>query len=106
MQQRPQSILSLGNYAKKVQTCNTLIYEPNIHPTEFQNRGIYDLNDRSGVHINSAGSEFLGEIFADFASSVSDNEYQTPQSKKRLRSSTSTPGSEVKQQSKIPKPST
>jgi hypothetical protein len=37
---------------------------------------------------------------------VSDNEYQTPQSKKKLRRSTSTPGSEVKQQSKIPKPST
>ena len=75
-------------------------------PNGVPNRGIYDLNDRSGVHINSAGSEFLGEIFADFASSVSDNEYQTPQSKKKLRSSTSTPGSEVKQQSKIPKPST
>jgi hypothetical protein len=40
------------------------------------------------------------------ASSMSDKEYQTPQSKKRLRSYTSTPGSEVKQQSKIPKPST
>ena len=34
-------------------------------------------------------------------SSAPDNEYQTPQSKKRLRMSTSTPGSEVKQQSKI-----
>jgi len=36
---------------------------------------------------------------------VADNEYQTPQNKKRQRSSTSTPESEVKQQSKIPKPS-
>jgi hypothetical protein len=35
-------------------------------------------------------------------SSAPDNEYQTPQSKKRLRMSTSTPGSEVKQQSNIP----
>jgi hypothetical protein len=67
---------------------------------------MYDLNDPSGVHIKSVGSKFLGEIFADFASSVSDSEYQTSQSKKKLRSYTSTPGSEVKQQSTIPKPST
>jgi len=75
-------------------------------PNGVPNRGTYDLNDPSGVYIKSVGSDFLGEIFADFASSVSDNEYQTPQSKKSLRSSTSTPGSKVKQQSKIPKPST
>jgi lysophospholipase L1-like esterase len=75
-------------------------------PNGVPNRGMYDLNDPSGVHIKSAGPKFLGEIFADFASSVSDNEYQTSQSKKKLRSYTSTPGSEVKQQSTIPKPST
>ena len=51
-------------------------------PNGVPNRGMYDLNDPSGVHINSAGSEFLGEIFADFASSVSDKEYQTPQVRK------------------------
>ena len=87
MQQRPQSILSLGNYAKKVQTCNTLIYGPVFTPNGVPSRGMYDLKL---VYI-STPPEFLGEIFADFASSVADNEYQTPQSKKRLRSSTSTP---------------
>jgi hypothetical protein len=33
-----------------------------------------------------------------------EGEYTTPNTKKRIRSSTSTPGSTDKQQSKIPKP--
>jgi hypothetical protein len=40
----------------------------------------------------------------DYVKSPVEGEYTTPNTKKRIRSSTSTPGSTDKQQSKIPKP--
>jgi hypothetical protein len=40
----------------------------------------------------------------DYVKSPVEGEYTTPNTKKRFRSSTSTPGSTDKQQSKIPKP--
>jgi hypothetical protein len=40
----------------------------------------------------------------DYVKSPVKGEYTTPNTKKRIRSSTSTPGSTDKQQSKIPKP--
>jgi hypothetical protein len=40
----------------------------------------------------------------NYVKSPVEGEYTTPNTKKRIRSSTSTPGSTDKQQSKIPKP--
>jgi hypothetical protein len=43
-------------------------------------------------------------IILDYVKSPVEGKYTTPNTKKRIRSTTSTPGSTDKQQSKIPKP--
>jgi hypothetical protein len=57
----------------------------------------------SGVHISEAGASVISDIILDYVKSPVEGEYTTPNTKKRIRSSTSTPGSTDKQQSKIPK---
>jgi hypothetical protein len=64
----------------------------------------YELGCFSGVHISEAGASVISDIILDYVKSPVEGEYTTPNTKKRFRSSTSTPGSTDKQQSKIPKP--
>ena len=73
-------------------------------PNNVPNRALYKLNDPSGVHISEAGASVISDIILDYVKSPVEGEYTTPNTKKRIRSSTSTPGSTDKQQSKIPKP--
>ena len=76
-------------------------------PNNVPNRTLYNLNDPSGVHVSDIGAEVISDIGFDFvnASVNMNDEYLTPTNKKLLRSSTSsTPGSAEKQQSKIAKP--
>jgi len=49
-------------------------------------------------------SSVISDIILDYAKSPVEGEYTTPNTKKRIRSSASTPGSTDKQQSNIPKP--
>jgi hypothetical protein len=65
---------------------------------------LYNLNDPSGVHISEAGASVISDIILDYVKSPVEGEYTTPNTKKRIRSSTSIPGSTDKQQSKILKP--
>ena len=73
-------------------------------PNNVPNRALYKLNDPSGVHISEAGASVISDIILDYVKSPVEGEYTTPNTKKRIRSSTSTPGSTDKQQAKIPKP--
>ncbi|CAG2205133.1 unnamed protein product [Mytilus edulis] len=71
-------------------------------PNKTPFRALFDLNDPSGVHISKSGIELMENIFEDFINSKCEGEYETP-SKKRNRSSSSTPGSSEKQVTKMPK---
>jgi hypothetical protein len=51
-----------------------------------------------GVHISEAGASVISDIILDYVKSPVEGEYTTPNTKKRIRSSTSTPGSTDKQQ--------
>jgi hypothetical protein len=50
----------------------------------------------------NAWMSVISDIILDYVKSPVEGEYTTPNTKKRIRSSTSTPGSTDKQQSKIP----
>jgi len=67
-------------------------------PNNVPNRALYKLNDPSGVHISEAGASVISDIILDYVKSPVEGEYTTPNTKKRIRSSTSTPGSTDKQQ--------
>ena len=70
-------------------------------PKYVPNRIIYKLND-----ISEAGASVISDIILDYVKLPLEGDYTTQNKKikKRIRSSTSTPGSTDKQQSKIPKP--
>ena len=70
-------------------------------PKYVPNRVIYKLND-----INEAGASVISHIILDYVKLPLEGDYTTQNKriKKRIRSSTSTPGSMDKQQSQIPKP--
>jgi hypothetical protein len=55
-------------------------------------------NCSSGVHISEAGASVISDTILDYVQSPVEGEYTTPNTKKRIRSSTSTPGSTDKQQ--------
>ena len=61
-------------------------------------RALYNLNDPRGVHISEAGASVISDIILDYVKSPVEGEYTTPNTKKRIKSSTSTPGSTDKQQ--------
>ena len=68
------------------------------------NGALYNLNDQNSVHISEAGATVVSDILLDYVKSPVEGEYTIPNTKKRIRSSPSTPGSADKQQSKILKP--
>ena len=67
-------------------------------PSHVPNRALYNLNDSRGVHISEAGASGISDILLDYVISPVEGEYTTPNTKKRIRSSTSTPTSSDKQQ--------
>ena len=69
-------------------------------PSNVPNRPLYDLNNPSEVHIGGAGINVISDIMLDYVKSPV--EYTTPNTTKRIRSSTSSPGSTDKQQQTIP----
>jgi hypothetical protein len=70
-------------------------------PSNVPNIPLYDLNNPSEVHIGGAGIGVISDIMLDYVKSPVEGEYTTPNTTKRIRSSTSTPGSTDKQQYKI-----
>ena len=70
-------------------------------PKYVPSRAIHKLND-----ISEAGASVISDIILDYVKLPLEGDYTTQNKKnkkKRIRSSTSTPGSTDKQQSKIPK---
>ena len=89
------SVTTLFNtFAKKLCSNSKIRYIDlwsEFTPNKVPNRALYDLNDPSGVHISSVGAEMIGEILIDYVNTKLEGEYHTPQRRKRMPSSTSTP---------------
>ena len=66
-------------------------------------KSLYDSNDPSGVHVCPAGAQVMYEAMEEFIGVENLGEFQTPSSRKRKKSTVSTPGSIEKQQPKIHK---
>lgn len=101
-----KSAQSVNTFTRKLCAQNSRLHYIDVWteftPNNVPNKNMYDTTDATGIHVSTTGAEIMKAIFFDFMNSTHDGVYPTPQARKRLRSSGSTPGSADKQRNKKP----